>query len=65
MYETQYSKDLTTDCHQVHIIPIYLKPNFLEQNRTMSTTTHRQACALACMCTRARHTHTHTKCREL
>ena len=53
MTETQYGKDLTTDCHQVHIIPLYLKPNLLELNRTMSTTTQRQACALAHMCTHA------------
>ena len=53
MTETQYSKDLNTDCHQVHIIPVYLKPNLLKLNQTMSTTTQRQAGALACMHTRA------------
>ena len=47
--ETQYGKDLTTEHHQVHIIPVYLKANLLELNRTMSTTTQRQACALAYM----------------
>lgn len=49
MTETQYSKDLTTDHHQVHIIPVYLKSNLLELNRTISTTTQRHACAPAHM----------------
>jgi hypothetical protein len=67
MTETQYGEDPTTDCHQVHIIPIYLKPNLLQLNRAMSTTTQRQTCGIAWMHARL-HTrtcaYTHTKCRE-